>query len=311
MTVDTTAGSGSEVEPYEFDDAVGLEDIGVTDVVIPRLQIVHADGVFMDNLSKNVYPSLKVILLGMVKQRIMWDDKIDEGDRPQCKSTDFINGFPQMRDDIPKRKQFPWERSNFSPENFKPEDGLNNMVTLPCGSCIFKDWDKGDWKTPPCNEQHTYPLLYSPDGDPENLIPALFTTQRTGIKPSRTYISSFAQTKTPLFTVFTELTLTQQSRGINKYSVPNFKRLEQTDRGGWSEYANQLRSIREFIRQPPRSPKDDEPTSDAPAEVAEAATAEVSAASSSAPVPADTTAQGATAEQAGEVKPPADDDLPF
>lgn len=280
MTVDTTAGSGA-VAPYDEDLAsVGLEDVGVGDVIIPRLRIDHAEGVFEDNLSKARYGTLKVILLGLVKQRIFWDDEVDEGDRPKCKSPDFVHGFPNVDPETKKDKQFPWDLSNFAPGDFPTESGLNGQVTLPCESCIFKEWDKQGWKNPPCNEQHTYPLLYSPD-DGTSWQPALLTVQRTGIKPSRQYLSSFVQAKTPTFTVFTEIGLTQQSRGTVRYSVPWFRRGEQTDRSSWTEYANQYRAIRDFIRQPPRRQDDEDGTP-----VAEDANANAAPAATPAPAPA-------------------------
>lgn len=284
MTV-TPVDGGGVVAPYDAEIAnVGLEDIGVGDVVIPRLQIDHPKGVFRDNLSKAEYDKLTVILLGLVKQRVMFDDDVKDGDKPQCKSPDFEHGFPNMNLDGAQRKEtwFPWDKSNFEPGNFPAENGLNGLVTLPCATCIFNQWDKGDWKQPPCAEQHTYPLMYSPDNG-ESWVPALLTVQKTGIKPSRQYISSFAQSKTPTFTVFTEITLQQFSRGTVTYSVPIFKRNGPTDRNEWNEYATQYRAIREFIRQPPRRSDEDDATPDVQPDTNE--NAPPAAAAAPAPVP--------------------------
>lgn len=260
MTVDTTGGGGAAVVPYSGDYGdVGLEDIGASDVVIPRLSIRHKDATFRDNLSNAEYPKLTVILLGLVKQRIFWKRETDDGDKPLCKSPDHDNGFPNVSDEVPADKRFPWAKSNFNQADFPPEQGINGLVTLPCSSCVFQQWDKGDWKVPPCAEQHTYPLLYNHDPeDPTAWTPALLSFSKTGIKPSRTYISSFAQAKVPMFTVMTELTLTQQSRGSVEYCTPNFKRLGGTDRSEWGEYADQYRSIRDFIRSAPRRQDEDD-----------------------------------------------------
>ena len=103
MTVEPHAGSGALANPDDFGD-VGLEDVGVGDVIIPRLRIVHDEAVFENNLTKDRYETLDVILLGLAKQRIMWDDEVGEGDKPMCKSPDFEHGFPLVRDDIPKDK---------------------------------------------------------------------------------------------------------------------------------------------------------------------------------------------------------------
>jgi hypothetical protein len=328
--------SGSSVVPYDpeaFGD-VGLEDVGATDVVIPRLRIVHAEGVFEDNLSKQKFDKLTVVLLGLVKQRMMWHSDVEDDDKPQCKSPDFEHGFPTMNPERVKRREnlFPWDKSNFEPEQFPPggPTSINGLVTLPCSSCIFQQWDKGDWKTPPCAEQHTYPLLYTPD-EGDSWTPALLSLQKTGIKPSRQYLSSFAASKQPMFTVFTELSLTLQSRGQVKYSTPNLKRLGQTEREMWGEYADRYRAIREFVRTPPRPEEDDDATAvdPTPASTAAAPASVASSPSSTAPaVPAATSASPAPDASASAPAAPApeqpsaaaspasspasaDDDLPF
>jgi len=300
MTVEPRSESGAVVNPDDYAD-IGLEDVGVSDVVIPRLGIIHDEALLKNNLSSETYDKLDVILLGLVKQRVMWSDEVGEsGSRPLCKSPDFENGFPNTRDDVPKDKRFDWSQSNFNPEDFPAEKGLNGMVTLPCAQCVFKEWDKQGWKQPPCAEQHTYPLLYTTD-EGESWAPALFTTQKTGIKPSRQYISSFAQTKTPMFTVHTELSLTLQSRGTVRYSIPSFKRKGQTERENWAEYGNQYRSIREFIRQAPRRQDDEEE----PAVSSNENTPPEKATTSTPATPP------AAAAPAPAAAPAGDDDLPF
>lgn len=249
------------VQQYEGDGGtVGLEDVGVGDLVLPRLQIVHDEGRFRDNLSKQEYDVLDAIFLGLVKQRILWHDTVDEGDKPMCKSPDFEHGFPNVDDDTPKNKRFPWDTSNFNPADFPPSNGIGGLVTLPCASCSLKEWGD-DRQPPPCAEQHTFPILYNINSGQDGVEPiwtaALFTTQKTGIKPSRQYISSFAQSRQPMFTVVTRLSLTQQSRGTVKFSVPRFQRLGASDSELWSEYAEQYVTIRDYIRQPPRAADDD------------------------------------------------------
>ena len=300
MTVAPTSGGGAVAVPDEDWGSTGLEDVGVGDVVTPRLTIVHDQARFKNNLSNEEFETIDAIVLGLVKQRIMWDEKVEDGDKPECKSPNFEQGFPNVRDDIPKDKRFPWEVSNFKPEDFPAENGINGLVTLPCSSCIFKEWGKGDWNQPPCSEQHTYPLLFTPDGG-DTWIPALFTTQKTGIKPSKQFISSFAQTKTPMFTSRTTIGLTLQSRGSVKYSVPTFRRTGPTDRENWGEYAEQYRTIRDFIRSAPRpQDEEDEGTPAAPSSNENTAPA-ASAPAAAAPAPA----------AAAPAAPAGDDDLPF
>jgi hypothetical protein len=262
-------GSGGALAlPADMDfGSIGMEDVSASDIAIPRLQIVHAEGKFKDTLSGATYDSgFPVILLGLVKQRVFWAEETDDGDMPLCKSPDFDHGFPNMDPEVGVSKQFPWKKSNFDPTHAQaveepptrqnPEGWTSNgFHVLPCATCVFKEWDKtgadgSTWKQPPCAEQHTYPLLFSPEEGVWQ--PALYTVQKTGIKPSRTYVSSFAQAKQPMFSVMTTLGLTLNSRGTVKYSVPTFSRGEATDRNEWLAYANQFRSIRGFIRSAPR-----------------------------------------------------------
>jgi hypothetical protein len=337
MTVQPSMGNEvAPFDPAEFGN-VGMEDVGATDLVIPRLQIVHKEGVFRDNLSKSEYSTLQVILLGLVKQRIMWDEDVEEGDRPQCKSPDFNMGFPQMREDIPKAKQFPWDMSNFSKADFPPEAGVNGLRTLPCDRCVFNQWTKnartGKSEPPLCSEQHSYPLLYSAD-EGQSWTTAIATFQRTGIKPSKNYISSFMQQQLPMFTSVTELSLSVQTRGTVTFSVPIFRRLGATDRNLWNEYANSYRTLRQFLHTPPRNQSEDDapvasdntntapsqssfstpPQAAAPAEVppqtpvAEPAPAPQAAAP--APQPAAPAPQPATPPPPGPATPPPSD-LPF
>lgn len=239
---------------------VGMEDIEAGDLIIPRLQIDHKKNVFRNNLTKEEFPQLTVVLLGLVKQRIMWDRKVEEGDRPQCKSPDFDSGYPNVREDAPRRIQFPWHESNFNKEDHVQADGT---IQLPCASCNFKEWRKdpndGSNISPPCNEQHTYPLEYSADGG-ETWVTALVTFQRTGIKPSKQYMSSFAQSNLPFFTSYTDLSLQHLQRGQTDYSVPVFKLGGPTDQAKWGEYAEKYMQIRTFARAAPRQNTDDAAT---------------------------------------------------
>jgi hypothetical protein len=322
VTVTPTGGSGTELQQWSDED-LGLEDVGAGDVVLPRLSIKHLDAVFEDNLSKRQYPELEVIVLGLVKQRVMWDADPDDGDKPQCKSPDFDNGFPNTNEDIPKDKRFPWEESNFNPANFAPDPEMNNLIHLPCASCVFQKWG-ADKTPPPCAEQHTYPLLYNstPDAPPEEAIwqPALISFQKTGIKPSRSFISGFSQSRTPMFTVHTTIKLQQLSRGQVRYCVPSFTIGDSTDRSKWENFATQYRQIREFIRQPPRGEgeyTEDGGTPPAPSDNTNTGptVASTTVAQPEAAAPAQPQATPAPEPEAAPPAPPApapaNDDLPF
>lgn len=308
MTVDSTTGK-DVAQVSEDMSGLGLEDASISDIVIPRLRIVHDQGMIADNLSSEQYSNLKVILLGLVKQRIMWHEDVEDEDRPQCKSPNFEQGFPNVAEDTPKKKRFPWDESNFDPADFPASEGVNGFVTLPCNACVFKEWG-ADKKPPRCAEQHTYPLLYSPSGEGDDFVPGLFTVQKTGIKPSRNYLSSFVQSRKPMFTALTELSFTQHSRGTVKYSVPVFKRIGNTDAEMWEEYANTFRTIRDFVKQAPR-PRDEDYEGDSTSSNVNTAPAQ-----SPAPTPQEKAAPApeqpaAVAAVAATAAPADDDDLPF
>lgn len=268
MTPTTPAGLPAVPEDLE----TGLEDFdNATDAVMPRLSIVGPEAVFKDNLSGQKHERLTVILLGLVKGRILWDDDVEEGEQPLCKSLDFHTGYPDLA-------RFPLAESQFPAI----------APTLPCEQCNLKEWGTAsNGKTPWCSEQHTYPLLMQVGDGPDDWAPALFTVQRTGIKPSRSYVTSFARTKTPLYTTTTELTLTGLKKGSVHYAVPNFVKGKPTPPEQWPYYAQTYRGIRDFLQ----TPREVEEKTDA-TETPEAGGAEPAApitvpATISVPVPAD------------------------
>ena len=262
MTVVPTTGGVPAIPEEDY----GLEDFDTsTDAVMPRLTINHPEAKFVDNLSGQEFDSLEVILLGLVKGRILWDSEVEEGDTPLCKSLNFNEGRPD-------EDRFPWKQSGFDKNALVVPAGTSELL-LPCSACGLKEWGSApNGKTPWCSEQHTFPLLMKVgDG---GWAPALFTTQRTGIKPSKTYLTSFARTKTPLYTVTTKLSLQAQKRGTVNYAVPIFVQGEPTEQSEWPYYAQQYRQIRDFLHTPPVRDEDAEATTATPAAApADAATA--------------------------------------
>lgn len=281
MTEVSTTGSDA-VAVYDEDFGnIGMEDVGAGDLVIPRINIDHDDMVFVNSMTKEEFKGLTVIILGLVKQRVMWPPKMEDNSKPQCKSPDNVHGFPRLpQEGLPKSKQFPFDKSNFEVSQAQPVEvapqtdpaypggwSSNGYATLPCNSCVFQKWgtdEDGKRTPPPCSEQHTYPLLYltqitdESTGETQDFWqPAIFTVQRSAIKNSRNFINTFAQAKQPFFTYYTTIGLTAASRGGNEYAIPEFKKVSPSDRSHWGEYANQLRSIREFLRAAPR-PQDED-----------------------------------------------------
>ena len=296
MTVDVH--SSSPATPWGDLGDVGLEDASAADIQMPRIQIVHEEGVFKDASTGEKVATLDCVILGLIKQRIMWDSQVDEGDRPQCKSPDFEHGYPQMRTDIPTRKQFPWDKSNFNKADFPPND--DGQIVLPCESCKLKDWGKERTDKPLCSEQYTYGLYYR---DANGVMrPGLLSLQRSGIKAARTYTGTFAAARQPMFTVWTSITLRQESRGKVIYAVPTFAKGGTSDASEWQNYAEQYRGLRDLLRAAPR------------AATKEADEAEASSRGAARP-PASAAAATALKEDDPWAAPSstssADDDLPF
>jgi hypothetical protein len=250
----------------------GLEDFDTTDMVMPRLSIDHGEAVFVDNLTGERHPKLRAVVLGLIKQRILWNVDVGENEKPLCKSFDFRTGHPNG-------DAFPWAKSGF--------DRSQAGSTLPCDSCVLKEWDSHPQRsTPWCSEQHTFPVLME-TGEEMYGAPALLTVQRSAIKASKAFLTGFARSKTPVYTVVTELSLDPQKKGSVNYAVPRFIKVGNTRQEDWPEYAEHYRNIRSFVSTPP--PSDDDNASTEPA---------------SAPVSsAGTSATGAAAQS--------DDDLPF
>jgi hypothetical protein len=251
--VTVTPYDAAGVVPFDPDNMadIGLEDVDASDIRLPRVSIQHKTGMFKDTLTNEEFPVLRGVLLGLVKQRIFWDPKKEDDDKPLCKSPDHEHGFPNVRPDVAATKHFPWAESNFDPANFPISAGVNGHVVLPCASCKFKEWEGRT--APACAEQHTYAMMYAPDPEQlDVLTPGLITFQKSGITPSKNYLAYFAQSKQPLFTHFSEISLKQAQRGDVDYATPIFKKLEPTDRSQWEMYATSARSTRAFLRQPPR-----------------------------------------------------------
>ena len=226
-----------EVED-EF-EGLGLDDFdAASDGSIPRFNISGDSNAFIDSLSGEEYNPLRAILLGFKKQRVLWPPTMGEvAEDPWCKSVNPAEGG------TPGEK-FPWEASGFSLEAHSEGD------LVPCDSCLLSKWGShpdDDKDTPWCTEQFVFPSMVElSDG---NIVPAILTFQRSSLAPARRYVQSFARGKkrSPMFTVWTEITLEQNKRGSVKYSVPSFKKDELTAKEEWRDYADTLRQIEAVI----------------------------------------------------------------
>lgn len=229
---------------------IGLEDFGMTDMVMPTVSIDHETNTLVDNLSNEHFETITVVLLGLVKQRTLWTpDPTD--DPPLCRSYDFATGIPNPENPL----TFPWKASGFSFSDFEKSDG-----TLACENCALKNWGSHPKTGAPwCSEQWVIPLvLEAGEGGP-----AVITFQRTSLKPVRAYSTNFQRTRSPLFTAITRISLNAQRKGSVNYSVPSFAKVGETPAEWHPEFIAQYLRIRQYLTTP-RMPAADK-TAEAPA----------------------------------------------
>ena len=219
---------------------VGQEDVDQSDFQQPRLKIDHNTGQF--KLFDNVFDEFDAIVLGMLKQRVLWQPKLEENVTPICRSFDFKEGHPD-----PEK----WS-ARYAGEEPADASGFGAVTTgqlLPCRDCGLKEFGTHpiSEKAPWCAEQHVYPLLVLQDGGYQ---PAILTLAKTGLAPSRTYMQPFLVKKVPFFTVTTHFSLNTERKGGNTYSVPVLTKGEPSDSTQWREWADQFRAVKEILQTP-------------------------------------------------------------
>lgn len=254
MTVEQYGGT--EFMDEEFLE--GLDDIKAEDLgAPPRLNIEHHEKVFKVSGSGEEFEEINLIILGMVRQRTLWSPDIPEGDQlpPMCKSPDYVNGFPELSEDIKPEYRFPWNASGL-PLNVLQDNGPGIKQSVSCEDCKLKEWGSDPKSNRPwCSEEFTLPVLYQTDGDWQ---PALLTLKRSSLKNAKNYMASFKASRTPLFAFETKLTLTQNKRGNVRYCVPNFNKGQQTDQGDWTGYLDMFKGVRDYLKAFPQVRSDDE-----------------------------------------------------
>ena len=249
MTIDQTSGGAVAIpDDYQW-DTTGLEDFKASDAVLPRIKIIQTEGVWQDNLSNRKFQTLRFVVLGLVKQRVLFHHNVEDNDVPMCKSSDFDTGFPNP--DAPTKKSFPWELSGFNPNDFPPDAEGN--VKLPCAGCQLKEWGSSPISEAPyCAEQFTLPIYFDSSDDLSGqFAPAILTLQKSSIKPIRNYLTSFATSGKPPFLAIAQGTLRTQQRGQVTYSIPTFVREAESDRSKWMEYSEQFQDMRRYLQRPP------------------------------------------------------------
>lgn len=238
----------TDIVPAGMYDGTGLEDLGDS-LAVPRLRLKHADGVFQDPDTNEEFAQIFAVVLGLVKQRVLFDVAVATGDKPMCKSPNTEIGYPNLIADNP-RKRFPWNASGFDPSSAPADE--DGRIFLGCQSCKLKDWDAHPLThdKPWCSEQFTLPIMYAPTEEQlraYDLAPALVTFQKTGLGPARKYLKTFQARKMGAYTALTSIRLTTQSTGQVVYSTPIFSKLGDSDQTQWADWADQYAQIRHFL----------------------------------------------------------------
>lgn len=234
-----TLSATTDIVPAEtYDGAEGLEDFNPEDASVPRLIFAHKEGVLKDSLTGESFDEVTGVLLGLIKQRILWQPEVEDDAQPLCKSYDFKFGVPDL-------DTFP----------FKAAAGINKAdidaetPRIDCGACPLKEWDSHPTRTSPwCSEQWVLPIIVQTDDGGSK--PMIMTVQRSGLTPAKSYISSFATSKQPLFTALTKISLKKMSRGTVDYVVPIFSKVGATGPEMQEELAARYRAIRTYVTTP-------------------------------------------------------------
>ena len=273
----------------------GLESIDASDLSMPIIKMVHDEALWEDSLSGEKFEEMDVILLGLIKQRVLWPAEVaEEAEAPLCRSYNFTQGVPGEKFPIKAKGDpaSPLEASGFDAESY-------NSGALSCLSCNLKEWGSHPSRDIPwCVEQYVFAVMITEPGEDLG-SPAILTLQRSSIKPAKAYITSFVRQKKPLFTSRTTLKLNAQSRGSVKYAVPKFVKGVATDPDFHDQYAELYHHVREFVTTP-RS-------GDVETEVTVTAAAPAPAPAAAAPAPA----APAAATAVPVVASTKEDDLPF
>lgn len=297
----------------------GLEDLDPNEVQIPRIKVDHPNAVFKDGITGEEFPEIHGVLLGMVKQRIKWHPALEQREaKPQCKSNDAVMGYPNMEGPDSDDK-FPWLESGMNPGDM-PRDEVGR-ITIPCATCPFQQWGgtKLKPKPPPCSELHTFPVMYSIEENGAIDRAGIVTFKGSGIKPSKAYMAGFARSKRPLYSAYTKIKLALNTRGMVKFSIPELSKTGEVAIEEQPKYGEELKGLREFLRQPPRSATEDAPAGSAGTlpmpSVAPVPTSAPTVPAATQPAPAAPSsvidAVATPASAAPPVETPDDDDLPF
>lgn len=242
------AGTTGQNLPISRDELAqlesGIDGLSADEIPTPRLLIDHHQGVYTDNQTEVPRTELIGIVLGFVRQRIMWPKELpDDGGSPMCKSNDSENGLPNM--DPASEFAFPFAESPFNPNDLQVNQELNRVL-LPCSNCTFTDWSGQGNKTPPrCSEVFNLIVMFDAYGTGD-LQPAFFPLKKSALKNAKAFLARFKQRSLPAYSEFAHFTLEHRKRGGNPYSVPVIKAAGPTNPEMWPAFSENYASLRDF-----------------------------------------------------------------
>lgn len=255
MTVDTNTSSDialpDDALPWDIDHDDSLDEITPEDIPTPRLRVIPAEQVFENADTGERYEELECIILGLARARVFWPPEMEDDSEPFCRSQDAKTGYPNVADDVPVKKQFPWKRSNFDRKDLPVVEGTDQPI-IQCSECIFSKWDDENDKPAPCSEVLNLPVFYLDKHGVLNA--AILTFKRSGFRPTMRYLGAMKQAKQSPFMYYTTIKLQAAKRGEVDYSVPKFFKGEMTEAGennqNWIYYHQTWQQIRSFLRRP-------------------------------------------------------------
>lgn len=246
------SSSNLPVRPEDVEGLeTGVDDLGMDEIPTPRVFIDHrpdgfSEGKYTDNQTGTFRDEFYAVVLGFVRQRIMWPKELDDSSvaMPMCKSNDSTKGLPNV--DPTSESAFPWHEGSFDPNSLHV-DPEYNRVLLPCENCSFKEWSgKGSKRVPPrCSEVFNLIILFDPYGT-GSLQPGFFSAKRSAIQPVKQYLAQYRQQGVPAYSQFAHFSLQHLKRAGNPYSVPVIKAVGPTSRDHWPDFSENYRTLRDF-----------------------------------------------------------------
>ena len=229
-----TRPSGAVADPstvahlpaYMRDDAgKGLANIGNDDIVIPRLKLMQGlspelqefDGLRIGNF---FHPAAEFIFdqpfravpLYYDKRYILWQPR-DMGGGILARADDGVHWTPSKgRFDVTLNKKDGGAKVTWD---------LGDGTVAGSGLANWGSMNPNDRDAPPAATL-TYNFLLAFPDEPD-LMPAIFSFQRTGIKEGRKFLTKLKTQRAPIFGTVWEFGSQADNRGQNEFFVPTVK----------------------------------------------------------------------------------------